>query len=117
MPAVHDDGLLRITHSGGSHRLAGEIDLRNREVLRAELHDALAHDEADLHLEVASLRFVDATTLGMLADAVDGLAAGRRIVLERPGPVLRRLLRVCELERLPGLVIEPVLAGGEAWAR
>jgi anti-anti-sigma regulatory factor len=107
-PAMFDDGLLRITgEDGAGRRLAGEIDVGNREALRAELERAVLAGHPALRLAVASLRFADAASVGMLADVAQRLPEGHTIVLERPGALLRKLLEVCGLGRLPGLVVEP----------
>lgn len=111
-PAAHDDGSLRITCDAGHRRWAGEVDLSNRDAPLSDLRAALCHGDADVRLDVASLRFVDAGTIGVLAHTAARLPTGRRIVLERPGAVLRRLLSVCDLDRLPGLVVEPPLPTG-----
>lgn len=108
VPADYDDGLLRITGEGrGRRRLAGEVDLGNREALQVELDRALADGCREMRLSVASLRFADAGSVRVLADAATRLQPGRRLVLERPTALLRRVLGVCALDRLPGLVIEP----------
>lgn len=107
VPARHDDGLLRITDDGpGRCRLAGEIDVSNHAVLRTELAHSLALGGDVVRVGVASLRFAGAAAVGVFVEAVNGLSAGRKIVLERPPPFLERVLRSCRLDQLPGLTIE-----------
>lgn len=106
-PAHHDDGMLRITEDRcGRRHLAGEVDLGNREALRAELGCALDSGADEIRLVVSSLRFVDAASIAALADLAHGLPPSRRVVLERPTALLRRMLAVCELDGMPALHIE-----------
>ncbi|MGQ0573195.1 MAG: MEDS domain-containing protein [Pseudonocardia sp.] len=107
VPARYDDGQLRITGEASGHRrIVGEVDVLNREALRRELARAVTEGPGEIRLSLASLRFADAAALRMVADTARAVAPDRRIVLERPGRFLRRLLALCGLDRIPNLEIE-----------
>ncbi|WP_219416897.1 MEDS domain-containing protein [Pseudonocardia nigra] len=82
-PALFDDGQLRITRTPGGLRLAGEADLRNRRELAAVLEEAVAGAHGAPEVDIASLRFVDAACLRLLASAA---------TIRNPSPDVARLL-------------------------
>lgn len=107
VPAAYDDGFLRITRDDhGRRRLLGETDLGNRDGLRRELDHAVDGESADVRLAMVSLRFIDAASLGLLADAAQRLPPGRRLVLERPNPSIHKLLQLCGLDQIPTIEVE-----------
>jgi anti-anti-sigma factor len=93
-PVVSKGGLLRIaeTSRGAAElRLAGEIDLSNRELLA----DALARVAAaggDIHLDARRLEFIDLTGFAELVRTALEIAPDRRLLVHHPPPCLRRLL-------------------------
>lgn len=64
-------------------RLAGEVDLSNREVFGAAL-DAAMSGTGDAHLELSELAFIDHTGVQIMLQAAERLGPGRRLVLHRP---------------------------------
>ncbi|MEV5575908.1 STAS domain-containing protein [Spirillospora sp. NPDC052269] len=85
--------------------VAGEIDLRTADALRARLTElAVPHGGpacADLVLDFGGVRFCDASGLGVLVSVRNALAAhGGRVRLARVRPAQLRLLRVVGLDAL-----------------
>lgn len=72
-------------------RLAGEVDLSTREVLRTALDDA-RHNPDDLHLELADLRFIDIGGVQIVLLAAQRLDPGQRMVVHRAPQSLRLAL-------------------------
>lgn len=102
VPAIYDDGLLRITATGwGAVRVAGEVDHSNRprirRLLEAALDEALrAHDApTDITVDLASLRFVDVAGAVNLVHAAEEFPSSHRLVLTRVRPRVQRVLDRC----------------------
>jgi anti-sigma B factor antagonist len=77
-------------------RLTGELDLYNADTLRAALFDAAAETPKRLVVDLADVRFIDSTALGVLVETrsrVEGF------VLAAPALETRRALQVSGLDR------------------
>jgi anti-anti-sigma factor len=75
-------------------RLAGEVGLTTHEVWQHALEQAVREDGDVYHLELSAVTFVDVAGVGALAAAARRLGDGRRMVLHRPPPALRRVLEL-----------------------
>jgi len=75
-------------------RAAGEVSLRTRRIWERVMEQAVSEGEDVYYLELSALTFVDVAGVGALADAAGRLGTGRRIVLDRPPPLLRRTLHL-----------------------
>lgn len=113
-PAVYDDTLLRITHSGpASVRLAGEVDHSNRlqirRMLGATLDAALRSHSAptDITLDLASLRFVDVAGAVGLVHAAEEFPSTHRLVLTGVRSRVVRVLDRCGAPFADQLVVVP----------
>ncbi|MGW2385738.1 STAS domain-containing protein [Streptomyces lincolnensis] len=73
-------------------RMAGEVGLATRGVWERALEQVVDGDGDVYYLELSSVTFVDVAGAGALACAAQRLPDGRRMVLHRPPPVLRRVL-------------------------
>lgn len=84
----HDDPVLRILrqHSPGGIRVSGELDYTALDVFREALAEAVRLGE-HVHVNLAQLRFIDATSAGTLVQAAATLPAGRTVTV-----VCRRLV-------------------------
>lgn len=104
----YEDDRLRIvaTTEPPGLRLAGEIDLSNRDGLQRALA-RFAGCRHDVHLDVADLAFIDVAGAALLADAARGLAAGSRLILHSPGYSVRRLFGTLRLDEIEQLVVDP----------
>ncbi|MFE2262915.1 STAS domain-containing protein [Streptomyces griseosporeus] len=83
---------------GPGLKAAGEVTLGTYNVWEAAL-DRAVREGADVCcggyvLELSALTFVDVGGAGALAAAARRMPAGRRIVLHRPPPALRRVLEM-----------------------
>ena len=101
-PSLYDDGLLRVTRLGPFHtRVAGEIDLSNRDVVRLMIDReldgvlrAVVHTgQVEMWLE--SLRFADVTSVVQFVHAAAGFPESHQLVLHGVRPAVRRLLDRC----------------------
>jgi anti-sigma B factor antagonist len=79
--------------------LAGELDLYNAEEVRTALLDACATDPGVLVVDLAEVRFIDSTALGVLIEARSRLADRGGFRLAAPGLETRRALEVSGLDR------------------
>ncbi len=79
--------------------LAGELDLYNAEEIRASLLDALAGEPELLVVDLAEVRFIDSTALGVLIEARSKMADRNGFRLAAPGLEARRALEVSGLDR------------------
>lgn len=73
-------------------RAAGEITLATYPVWEQTLEQLALHNDRVCHLEMSAVTFIDVAGASALAVAAQKLSAGRRIVVEQPPAVLRRLL-------------------------
>src|SRR2546430_1503054 len=91
----HDDGLLRVCrqYRPPGLRLAGEIDATHAEVLVAALAEALRLDH-DLYVNLAALRFIDASSASAIVRAALSLPADRTMTVMCRGVVLD-MIKLC----------------------
>jgi len=90
----HDDPLLRICRQYRPRgvRVAGEIDFRSVDTLRAALSEAIRLDH-DLHLNLTRLRFIDAAAGGEIVNTAAGLSPDRSVIV-RCTPWIAKILTV-----------------------
>jgi anti-sigma B factor antagonist len=79
--------------------LAGELDLYNAEEVRGALLDACAGEPHVLVVDLAEVRFIDSTALGVLIEARSRMADRNGFRLAAPGLETRRALEVSGLDR------------------
>ena len=79
--------------------LAGELDLYNAEEVRGALLDACAAKPAVLVVDLADVRFIDSTALGVLIAARSRMDDRNGFRLAAPGLETRRALEVSGLDR------------------
>ncbi|CAL9450319.1 hypothetical protein SUDANB176_02427 [Streptomyces sp. enrichment culture] len=75
-------------------RAAGEIVLATHTTWERVLEQAVCEDAGVYHLELSEVTFVDVAGTGALAAAAERLGDGRRFVVRRPPPTLRRVLEM-----------------------
>ena len=80
-------------------RLAGELDLYNAHEVREALLACCAEEPEQLVVDLAEVRFVDSTMLGVLIEARSRLADKQAFLLASPGVETRRALEVSGLDR------------------
>jgi anti-sigma B factor antagonist len=80
-------------------RLQGELDLYNADKLREALLTCCAEQPDRLVIDLAGVKFVDSTALGVLVEASTRLADGKSLVLAAPGLETRRALEISGLDR------------------
>ncbi|BCL20248.1 hypothetical protein GCM10017668_20910 [Streptomyces tuirus] len=73
-------------------RAAGEVGLTTRAIWEGVLEQAVREDDDVYYLELSGVTFVDVAGAGALAAAAGQLRDGRRFVVRRPPPALRRTL-------------------------
>lgn len=79
--------------------LTGELDLYNAETVRAALLDCCAGEPQLLVVDLAEVRFIDSTALGVLIEARSRMANRSAFRLAAPGLETRRALEVSGLDR------------------
>ncbi|WP_461076319.1 STAS domain-containing protein [Streptomyces deserti] len=75
-------------------RAAGEVCLTTRVVWHRVLEQAVREGEDVYYLELSDVTFVDVAGADALAAAAERLRDGRRLVVHRPPPALRRVLEM-----------------------
>lgn len=70
----------------------GEIGLLTRPAWERMLHELVRSEEATCHLDLSGVTFVDVAGVSALAVAAQSLREGRRVMIEQPPAVLRRVL-------------------------
>ena len=100
----------RVSRTGStvSVALCGELDLATAEALRRCLAPLILSDPPPqrLVLDLGELAFLDASGISALLTAQRGLAArGGRLELRSPSRLVRRVVRVLDLEQV--LPVEP----------
>jgi anti-anti-sigma regulatory factor len=101
------DGDLRISslHRRVGLRLDGEVDMLTVASLERAL-SGLAGVDGDVHLELAGLRFIDLSGAAALAAFAASLGRGRRLLLQDPPVMLRRMIKLLWPQQ-PGLTMSP----------
>jgi anti-sigma B factor antagonist len=79
--------------------LAGELDLYNAEEVRGALLDACSGEPRTLVVDLAEVRFIDSTALGVLIEARSRMSDRGGFRLASPGLETRRALEVSGLDR------------------
>jgi ABC-type transporter Mla MlaB component len=108
---LYDDGLLRITWLSQvrGFRVEGTVDAATRSGLDAALA-AVQPGDADIHVDLSGLEFIDMEGLRLLVRAARNLAAGRMLLLQRVPAYVQTLLHAVNWDDTPGLRIEGVQA-------
>jgi anti-sigma B factor antagonist len=79
--------------------LAGELDLYNANDVREALLACVGEEPERLVVDLAEVRFIDSTALGVLIEARSRLADKRAFLLAAPGLETRRALEISGLDR------------------
>jgi anti-sigma B factor antagonist len=79
-------------------RLQGELDLYNAQRVRDALFDCCSETPQRLVIDLADVRFIDSTALGVLIEASTRLD-GAGLVIAAPGFETRRALEISGLAR------------------
>ncbi|MFI2377366.1 STAS domain-containing protein [Streptomyces sp. NPDC018964] len=85
---------VRPLEGGRGVRAAGEVGLATHTIWERVLEQAVREGEAVYCLELSEVTFVDVAGAGALAAAAGRLEDGRRFVVRRPPPALRRVLEM-----------------------
>ena len=96
---LREDPVTSIERDGSAIvvRLGGELDLYNAPTLREALLDAAAAAPGRLVVDLADVRFIDSTALGVLVEARS--RAGDAFALAAPALETRRALEISGLDR------------------
>jgi anti-anti-sigma factor len=86
----------------GSFRLAGELDIAEADLL-AEVLDRSSSGADQVDLDLGDLRFIDVA--GMRALCRPALRGTARVVLHRPGRLVRKVLELLDVEGIPGVLV------------
>jgi anti-anti-sigma regulatory factor len=99
----HADAVLRICrqYAPSGIRLAGEIDFQAEEPLAQALAEAIRL-EGDITINMAALRFIDASCARMIVDAMRGQDASRKVVLQCH-PMIAATFALLGADSLPGV--------------
>ena len=98
---IREDPIAGIDRSDGSIvvRLAGELDLYNAATVREALLKCCAEVPERLIIDLANVKFIDSTALGVLIEARTRMSNRRGFLLAAPGLETRRALEISGLDR------------------
>ena len=81
--------------------LHGEHDIATISGLSAVMARAIGDDDVDVVIDLADVRFMDASTIGVIVRATGFLRAeSRTLTVRSPSPAAERLLHLCDLADL-----------------
>ena len=100
--------MIEVESAPGAATIAvrGELDLVTMPFLAEQLTLVSRDKPARLVFDLAGTSFMDCGSARLIASSGEWLPAGRRPVIRRPGPAVRRILELtgldayCEIERL-----------------
>ena len=100
----------RVAVSGNRHtgilHLTGELDALTAPDLEQRLMETIAKLAAkDLTLDLSELSFMDSTGLHLLIQIAQKLEGGGKLILLAPAGIVRRVLGLTQLERVPNLEV------------
>ena len=100
-PGLREQPVKEIARNGDAVvvRLGGELDLYNAHLVRDALLESLEEAPQRLVVDLAGVRFIDSTALGVLIEASRRLPDRRAFLLASPGLETRRALHVSGLDR------------------
>jgi anti-sigma B factor antagonist len=98
---IREDPVAGVDRADGAVvvRLAGELDLYNAQIVREALLECCADDPERLIVDLAAVRFIDSTALGVLIEARTRMSNRRSFMLAAPGLETRRALEISGLDR------------------
>lgn len=98
---LDEEPVREVVEHGGAVvvRLAGELDLYNADAVRQTLFEVVQRAPERLVVDLADVRFIDSTTLGVLIEARSKLPDRRSFLLAAPGLETRRALEISGLDR------------------
>jgi len=104
---LHDDHRLRITPTFDPHglRVTGAVDLTTSGALASTLRLAANWPGPKLHVDLGELEFIDVAGVREIVRAAEMLGPGRRLVVERLAPPLRRVFELAGWDHAPGLCL------------
>jgi anti-anti-sigma factor len=86
--------------------LSGELDIATAATVREGLASACRDASAEVIVDLAAVRFFDAGTLGIFAQANDQLnKTGGRLTLLGLSPLQEKVLRICRLDHLLAVAV------------
>jgi anti-anti-sigma regulatory factor len=71
--------------------------------LTTTLRRATRWPEADIHLDLGGLEFIDVAGVRAIVRAASGLEDGRHLVIQQLAPGLRKVFGIVGWDRAPGL--------------
>jgi anti-anti-sigma regulatory factor len=102
---LHDDRRLRIipTYAPRGLRIAGTVDVVTVGALTTTMQRATRWPEPDLRIDLGELEFIDVAGVRAIVRTAAGLEPGRRLIIERLAPGLRKVFGIVGWDRTPGL--------------
>jgi anti-anti-sigma factor len=89
---------------GRGIRLSGEVDMENMDRLEKALGRLTARG-GDIVLDCAALTFMDSSGFGVLLRAANALGERGRLILNSPGNLVARTLKVMGIDQVPNIEI------------
>jgi anti-sigma B factor antagonist len=98
--------------SRGRLRVSGEVDVFTVDTLETAIAAELRDEAGELRLDLSNLSFIDGSGIGTLVRTARRLGARGRLVLERPGKRIVRVLKLVGFDRISNVRIIGGARGG-----
>jgi anti-anti-sigma factor len=95
--------------------LSGDVDISANPALADAVDQVAVVAPHVTVVDVAAITFAGSVLLNFLARVHEALPAGSTLVVCRPTPVIRRILKIAAMERLAAIRDDPVRSRGR-WA-
>jgi anti-sigma B factor antagonist len=89
----------------GRLRVSGEVDVFTASALENAIAAELQDEAGELRLDLSNLSFIDGSGIGILVKTARRLGARGRLVLERPGKRIVRVLKLVGFDRISNVRI------------
>jgi anti-sigma B factor antagonist len=112
LPVASPSLRIELFLDGRGVRLSGEVDAENMDRLEKAL-ERLTSRGGDVVIDCAALTFMDSSGFGVLMQAARTLGDRGRLILNSPGDLIARTLRLMGIDRVPNIEIQELSTAPE----
>jgi anti-anti-sigma factor len=115
LPVASPSLRIELFLDGRGIRLSGEVDVENMDRLEKAL-GRLTSRGGDIVMDCAGLTFMDSSGFGVLMHAAKALGDRGRLILNSPGDLIARTLKLMGIDQIPNIEIQE-LSPLPRWSR
>jgi anti-anti-sigma factor len=105
LPVASPSLRIELFLDGRGIRLSGEVDMENMDRLEKALA-RLTSGGGDIVMDCAALTFMDSSGFGVLMRAANALGDRGRLILNSPGDLIARTLRLMGIDQVPNIEVQ-----------